>query len=143
MTPITQFLSERLSEIEDEALIAVAVIAGVDAGVARRARAGESIASANFFPLIAALGFDPMTQERRPSERRGKFNTMTLSLFLNSYMRKHKLPLRTVSRLSGLSVSAVNAICECRPVSPNNVVKACAYLNIHPFEQCERVREAA
>lgn len=143
MTSITQSLAERLSEIEDEALVAVAIIANVEPKVARRAAAGEPVKAADALCLMAALGRDPMTLEIIPARRLGKFDHNTLALFLKVHIRIKKYTVRKVAAESDLNVRVVQCILEGQHVNISNIVKACAYLDLHPFDQCERVREAA
>lgn len=143
MTPITTFLAERLSELNPEALAAVAIVADVKLKFARRAAAGEPVAAWVALSLMAACGYDPITLEQIPPRKLGMFNRQTLALFLNGRMRVKRYTVRNVACEAKVNPRVVQAVLECNRVNINNVVKLCAYLNIHPFEQCERVREAA
>jgi hypothetical protein len=142
MTPAS-FLSERLAEVDPEALAAVAIVADVELKIARRAAAGEPIAASAALCLFAARGYDPMTFEQIERKRIGPFNHQTLALFLNQYMRKHRRSVRNVSAKTKMNPRVVQAILETHPVNINNIVKACSYLGIHPFQQCDQVKEAA
>lgn len=143
MTPITAFLAERLSEIGDEALVAVAVIANVDPGVARRAKSGELVKASDALRLLAARGYDPVTRKAIAPRRLGRFDHDVLKLFLVTQMKLRHDSIRVAAQAMGASPSAVQSMrCGIR-VSLSNILKACGYLKVHPFEQCELVREAA
>lgn len=143
MTSITTFLAERLSELDAESLSDLAKVADVELKFAKRAAADQPIKAWRAFALMAARGYDPITLEQIPRRKLGRFNHQTLALFLNGHMRKNRSKVHRVARLMNVSTRVVQTILECKPVNLNNVVKACVYLNIHPFDQCERVREAA
>jgi hypothetical protein len=113
--PITSFLADRLAELDDDALEALAKVACVPLRTARRAATGQPIKAAAAISLIAARGYDPITRGQITRKVVGAFDPRTLALFMN----------------------------EAGDVNLTNVVKACIYLNIHPFDQCERVRAAA
>ncbi len=142
MTPAA-FLSERLAELDPEALAAVAIVADVELKIARRAAAGEPVAASAALCLFAARGYDPMTFEQCDRKRIGAFNHQTLALFLNGYMRKNRRTIRNVSAATKMNPRVVQAILQANHVNINNVCKACIYLGIHPFQQCDQVREAA
>jgi hypothetical protein len=142
MTP-TAFLAERLAELDPEALAAVAIVADVELKIARRAAAGEPAAASAALCLFAARGFDPMTFEQIERKRIGAFNHQTLALFLNAKMRVKKYTVRNVAAETKVNTRVVQAILKCNHVNINNVVKFCAYLGIHPFQQCDQVKEAA
>lgn len=143
MTPITSFLAERLSEIEDEALVAVAVIADVDPGNARRARAGQPISARDSIALLAARGFDPVTRKVCRSRRYGQFDHTALALGIRMRMVMRRDSLRSAALSVGASASAFLHMRAGRVLGFENTLKACAYVGVHPFEQCVRAKEAA
>lgn len=142
ITP-SAFLADRLAELDAEGLEALAGVAGVELKVARRAAAGEPVAASDALCLFAARGYDPLTLEQIPRKRIGTFDRNTLALFLKVHMRSKKLTVRNVGAATGMNTRVVQAIRDGKPIGLGNVCKACAYLNLHPFDQCERVREAA
>lgn len=143
MISITAFLAERLTEIEDDALIAVAVIANVDPGIARRARSGEMVKASDALRLFAARGYDPLTRKAIAPRRLGEFDHGVLKLFLVTQMTLRKDSIRGAAAKVNASASAIANIRRGRHVSISNIIKVCSYLDLHPFDQCERVREAA
>lgn len=142
MTHIATFLSERLAEIEDEALVAAAVIADVDASTARRARAGEPVKAMDCLRLLAALGRDPVTRKVVPPRRLGRFDHECLRLFLIMQMNLRSHSVRAAADAMDAAPTAVQNMRQGRCVSLGNILKACAYLDIHPFECCERVNDS-
>ena len=141
--PITHFLADRLAELDDEALQALAMVADVPIKTARRAASGEPVAAWAALCLIAARGYDPITREQIARRKLGKFDHRTLALFMSTRMRVKKYTVRNVTAETGFSTRVVQNILKAEHVNLSNVVKACVYLNIHPFDQCEKVREAA
>lgn len=142
MTP-TQFLADHLAELDREALAAVAIVADVELKTARRAATGEPIRASDALCLFAARGYDPITLEQIPRKQIGAFNHQTLALFLNGHLRRHHLTERQAVAASGIALGQLHKMLNAERVSIRNAVKACVYLNIHPFDQCEKVREAA
>ena len=143
MNTIAQFLADRLIELDDDGLEYVAKLSGVPLKTARRAATGEPIAAWSALCLLAARGYDPITREQIPRKRIGKFDHRTLALMMNGHMRVKHLRVRNVADEMKVSTRVIDAICDCRPVSITNVVKACMYLGLHPFDQCDRVEAKA
>lgn len=143
MTPISTFLAERLCDLEDEALIAVAVIANVDPGIARRAAAEQPIKASDALALLAAVGRDPVTRAIMPPRRVGKFDHLALALGVILKMQTKSQSIRAAAKAMDVSPRAITRLLDGDVVSIVTVIKACAYLGIHPLDQCEPVREAA
>lgn len=139
MTP-SAFLAERLQEIEDEALVAVAIIANVDPGNARRARAGQPINARDSIALLAARGFDPVTRKVCRIERLGEFDHLSLAMGMRMRMIQRKESLRQAARSVAASPTAFTHMRAGRILGFENTLKACAYVGVHPFEQCRPVK---
>lgn len=142
-TPISTFLAERLSEIEDEALIAVAIIADVDPGNARRARAGQAVSTQDALALLAARGFDPMTRKVVRTRRLGPFDHLSLAMGIRMRMQLRKDSLRQAALSVGASASAFLHMRAGRVLGIENTLKACAYVGVHPFDQCGKAERIA
>lgn len=140
MTPATIHLAERLSALDATAIGDIGAYAGVDAKKASRAALGEAIPATDALALFAALGVDPVTRASIAAARIGPINHQTLALFLNTKMRKERRTIRHVANLTKSNPRVIQAALDCKAVNLNNVCKLCAYLEIHPFELCERVK---
>lgn len=143
MTPIITFLAERLSEIDDRFLVSFARTGNVDPGNARRARAGQPISARDSLALLAARGYDPVTRKLVPSFALGQFDHLSLAMGLRMRMRMNQHTFRQAATAMRTSATAVVHMYYGRVLGIENTLKACAYVGVHPFEQCERRREAA
>lgn len=142
MTPITTYLAECLVALDSDALIALCELASVELKVARRAIKEQPISASDALALLAALGIEPMARNPIASKRVGPLNLDTLALFLVGRMARLGHGTRNAASVMGISERVVYAIRDGKAVSLVNVLRACAYVDIHPFELCERVREA-
>lgn len=143
MIPITYFLSERLSELSPEDLEALAVKAGVTVKAAKRAAKHEMVSASDALALIAARGYDPMTRMAIPPRQVGPLKVECLALFLVAAMAKQNHHLRNAAGVMGVNTRVITDMRDAKPVAIENVLRLCAYIGMHPFEQCERVKEAA
>lgn len=141
MTTIAAFLSERLSEIEDEALVAVALIANVEPGNARRARAGQPISARDSIALMAARGFCPVTRKVVRTQGLGDFDHVTLAMGIRMRIIQRGDSLRQAARSVAASPTSFTHMRAGRALGFENTLKACAYVGVHPFEQCLPVKQ--
>lgn len=139
-TSIVSFLAERLAEIDDEALVAVAAIANVHPGNARRARAGQPVSTQDCLALLAARGFDPVTRKVVRTRRLGPFDHLSLAMGIRMRMTMRKHSLRFAALSCGASASAFTHMRAGRALGIENTLKACAYVGVHPFDQCVQPR---
>lgn len=134
------FLAERLSDITDDGLEALAVTAGIDIGVARRARSGEPISASAALALIAARGYDPVTRKMITPRRLRPLDCTFLALGVKGAMFKNKHTARQAAAAMDVSATAVTRLRNGHKTSIVTVLKACAYIGVHPFDQCETAR---
>jgi hypothetical protein len=137
--PIADFIADKLSALSDEALIVVAGMARVETETARRAMSGASIPASAALALIAAVGFDVVTRQPCAARQLGPLDHAIIAMGLKAHMRLRKQTVRTVAAQMKVSTRVVDAVAKGNPVSIGNVLKACAYIGIHPFNQCEPI----
>ena len=133
---IVSFLAERLSEINDDALVAVAAIANVHPGNARRARSGQLVSTQDCLALLAARGFDPVTRKVVRTCRLGNFDHLLLAMGIRMRMAMRKDSIRSAALSVGASATAFTHMRAGRILGIENTLKACAYVGVNPFDQC-------
>lgn len=143
MTALTTHLAECLLALDTDALIALCELSGVELKIARRATKEQPIAAADALALLAALGIEPMSRKAIPPKRLGELDQSILALMLIGRMSRLGHGTRNAASVMGVSERVVYAIRDGKAVSLPNVQRACAYIDVHPFELCGRAQAAA
>jgi transcriptional regulator with XRE-family HTH domain len=125
-------LSQHLKPLSYEALLDIAERAGVTPRIAANAQRGEKVCADSYLRISNASGFDPVTGGRITPSVVGGFN---LNLLARDVRFKRALDKqRAVAQDMGVSRVAICRLEKAHTTSLETVLKACAYLGVHPFE---------
>lgn len=127
-------LGDTLAAMSADQVMALAARAGVPARVAGRLAIGFTISADHFLKLCAAAGFDPVTGASCPSRRIGALDRALLGAGMRICRGLRRESVRAAARAVDLSVSAVSRVENADVTSVRTVLRACAYVGVHPFD---------
>lgn len=107
---------------------------GIERRVIRRAAVGLQINASDYLRLCAFVGLDPMTGKDCDKRVIGPLHKPTLSLALRMKREDLKITLRQAAAKARMSYSALGRIERAEDVSIEAILKACRWLNRHPFD---------
>lgn len=102
--------------------------------ILRRAAVGQPINASVHLRLCAELGLDPATGAITAPRTIGSLHKPSLSMALRAKRITDDLSVRQAAKSARMSHSALNRIEAGQDVSIDAILKACAWLERHPFE---------
>lgn len=136
---VPDIVSERIAAMRPSDVEALAARGGVPAREAGRLAIGFNVSAPDFLKLCAALGVDPMTAAASHPCRIGDLDRALLGAGMQIQRRLRGDSYRKAARVAMLSYSAILRVERGEITSVRTVLRACAYIGVHPFHYCADV----